>query len=599
MRYNSLLVLGVLASASLVACTEPAPTNTYGDPDQGAKSPEDLGQARDMGQSTTADMRDAARDMIDSPPDLGADDAAPDLPDSTPEMALPRCGDGRIDEGERCDDGELNSDVTPNACRQSCQPASCGDAVLDDGEQCDEGASNSQGPDRCRLNCMTPYCGDGVKDAAEACDDGDQDDSNSCTTLCTTCGNGSVDAGESCDDAQLPGLDGDGCAASCQVEPLWACSVSAPSTCWPRWSPDSQAFAGTGYGSTIALYADYAFVGMPNESTQGAGAGAVYVYQKAQGKWTYVKRWLPPAQSDGARFGQAISATSAGILVGAPGQTSSRGLSQAGAVYHFELNAGQWTNFGTRYEAPTPRAQAGFGFSIAGGYIGAPGINDLSFAGAIYPFAMRGSAVQISSPLSAPGGHGGAAFGFSMVEVMGGGVVVGAPQLDSSAAPSPINGGGAVFLAQPPQLGGSHTISLLRAGSSRAQLGVALAWTGKHLLVGAPNADSGLGSVVLFDARLSNPITLVSPQRLRGSGFGTALAGVDDTIWLGAPTSSAVYKATFNQARWSFGTPLISPEPQLNDEYGRAIAAQGSEVLVGAPAFDLNQAPNAGAVFVQ
>ena len=43
-----------------------------------------------------------------------------------------------------------------------------------------------------------------------------------------SCGNGIIEAGESCDDAN--GLNGDGCALDCQVEPCWACS-GEPSVC--------------------------------------------------------------------------------------------------------------------------------------------------------------------------------------------------------------------------------------------------------------------------------------------------------------------------------------------------------------------------------
>ena len=51
------------------------------------------------------------------------------------------CGDGVVAEGEACDDGDANSDVTPNSCRTSCRKPSCGDHVVDDGEMCDGDAA--------------------------------------------------------------------------------------------------------------------------------------------------------------------------------------------------------------------------------------------------------------------------------------------------------------------------------------------------------------------------------------------------------------------------------------------------------------------------
>jgi uncharacterized repeat protein (TIGR01451 family) len=41
------------------------------------------------------------------------------------------CGNAVLDEGEECDDGPLNSDTEPDACRTSCRRAGCGDGVAD------------------------------------------------------------------------------------------------------------------------------------------------------------------------------------------------------------------------------------------------------------------------------------------------------------------------------------------------------------------------------------------------------------------------------------------------------------------------------------
>jgi len=62
------------------------------------------------------------------------------------------CGDGNLDAGETCDNGALNSDVTPDACRTNCFPASCGDGVVDTGETCDDG--NTASGDGCDGACQ-------------------------------------------------------------------------------------------------------------------------------------------------------------------------------------------------------------------------------------------------------------------------------------------------------------------------------------------------------------------------------------------------------------------------------------------------------------
>jgi len=134
----------------------------------------------------------------------------------------PYCGDGVVDSTEGCDDGALNSDVAPDACRTSCVPASCGDGVVDSGETCDDGALNSDvAPDTCRTSCVPASCGDGVVDSGETCDAGALNSDvtpDACRTSCVpaSCGDGVVDSGEQCDDGNTS--DGDGCSSICQFQ---------------------------------------------------------------------------------------------------------------------------------------------------------------------------------------------------------------------------------------------------------------------------------------------------------------------------------------------------------------------------------------------
>ncbi len=68
------------------------------------------------------------------------------------------CGDGTVDDGEECDQGELNDDEEPNGCRTDCTAARCGDGVVDDGppnnENCDDG--NQLNGDDCPASCKLP-----------------------------------------------------------------------------------------------------------------------------------------------------------------------------------------------------------------------------------------------------------------------------------------------------------------------------------------------------------------------------------------------------------------------------------------------------------
>ena len=128
------------------------------------------------------------------------------------------CGNGAVDPGEECDDGDANSDTAADACRSICALPWCGDGVTDTGEACDEGLANSDtAPGACRTTCALAACGDGVLDPADACDDGNLTPGDGCEPDCTIgpvlCGNGALDAYEACDDGNL--TPGDGCEPDC------------------------------------------------------------------------------------------------------------------------------------------------------------------------------------------------------------------------------------------------------------------------------------------------------------------------------------------------------------------------------------------------
>lgn len=131
----------------------------------------------------------------------------------TTTTSMPECGNGMVEEGEACDDG--NDDETDD-CLSTCESASCGDGfVQTDVEECDDG--NDVDTDECTNMCTTAVCGDGVTlEGVEECDDGNELDTDDCLTGCVlpTCGDGFIQEGvEECDDANMENTDEcvDGC----------------------------------------------------------------------------------------------------------------------------------------------------------------------------------------------------------------------------------------------------------------------------------------------------------------------------------------------------------------------------------------------------
>jgi fibro-slime domain-containing protein len=198
----------------------------------------------------------------------------------------PVCGDGIVEAGETCDDGNSTPgdgcsgvcQVEPGySCPTQGQPCLkvwvCGNGIIDPGETCDD--ANTTSGDGCSSTCQaepgwtcpaggggdagapeagagdggTPggvctqnRCGDGIVQTGESCDDGNSASGDGCSATCqiekgwqcptagaactaAACGDGVVAGAEQCDDGNATA--GDGCGATCQVEPGWQCPTPA------------------------------------------------------------------------------------------------------------------------------------------------------------------------------------------------------------------------------------------------------------------------------------------------------------------------------------------------------------------------------------
>lgn len=186
-----------------------------------------------------------------------------------------KCGDGKIQADEACDDGNM---VTGDGCTMACQVeldwacptegqpcvslVMCGNGILSSTEVCDDG--NTVDGDGCSSNCgaidpgwecrvpgkpCIPDCGDGVITGQENCDDGNEMSGDGCSSTCLTepgwsctgttctqaqCGNGVQETGESCDLGPQNGLfygDGTGCSKTCTKEPTCRDATGATVAC--------------------------------------------------------------------------------------------------------------------------------------------------------------------------------------------------------------------------------------------------------------------------------------------------------------------------------------------------------------------------------
>ncbi|MBK6514128.1 MAG: DUF4215 domain-containing protein [Polyangiaceae bacterium] len=230
------------------------------------------------------------------------------------------CGDGVVDDGEDCDDGNTSAD---DGCSPACavdvgfectgEPsvcsALCGDGIIAGSEECDD--ENIAANDGCDATCgvETGYdcvgepsicatdCGDGILAGDEECDDNNAVAGDGCDLLCVvesgydcvgepsdcsgTCGDGVIAVGEEeCDDAGTTA--GDGCDATCQTELGWSC-MDEPSTCTTNCGDGTVAGAegcddgdntdGDGCSAACAEEAGFDCTGSPSNCVTTCGDG--------------------------------------------------------------------------------------------------------------------------------------------------------------------------------------------------------------------------------------------------------------------------------------------------------------------------------------
>jgi cysteine-rich repeat protein len=148
---------------------------------------------------------------------------------------IPLCGDGVLNGSEACDDGNaLSGDGCSSTCQlepgsdcstpgKPCIRSICGDGKLDPNELCDCGTDPTHLPSGCAASNGVFY-GDGKGCSLTCTKEPVCKDASGKTQACTVaCGDNRIDPGEDCDDGNL--VNGDGCSSTCTVERGFTCAA--------------------------------------------------------------------------------------------------------------------------------------------------------------------------------------------------------------------------------------------------------------------------------------------------------------------------------------------------------------------------------------
>jgi hypothetical protein len=246
------------------------------------------------------------------------------------------------------------------------------------------------------------------------------------------------------------------------------------------------------FGGAVALEGDLLAIGAPGDPSSSPGvdgdmfaggspgSGAVHVYERIAGSWTFA-HYIKSVDPDwGEGFGQVIALSEDALVVGVPEDDSTaHGVNgdpfadswtaqASGAAYVFRRSSNTWTQE-AYLKASTSKSQLRFGHAVAidgatvvvgtphekspaTGIHGSEGPQMLSGAGAAYLFEPSGSTWKQTAYVKASNTETGDGFGASLT-IDGGYLIVGAPGEDGGT-PGPIgdpqdnsaDGAGAAFV---------------------------------------------------------------------------------------------------------------------------------------------------------
>jgi hypothetical protein len=238
----------------------------------------------------------------------------------------------------------------------------------------------------------------------------------------------------------------------------------------------------------------------------------------------------PSMTESGAAFGAAVALSGDTLVVGAPDQGTGR-------AFVFHRVGREWIEDQV-LDGSRPGERFGASVAIAGDklVVGAPG--DDTMTGAAYEFARAAAVWMPTATLTAPGGVLGDELG-AAVAINATTTIVGAPNCRGTELP-PALPSGCVF-----EFGATTTAH--RDSNPGDRFGAAVATSGSLLVVGAPEDDSGIpgnrtdtsrpdaGAVYIYTLGGTTPTYLKAASPGAGDQFGAAVAIDGTLVVIGAP----------------------------------------------------------------
>ena len=364
------------------------------------------------------------------------------------------------------------------------------------------------------------------------------------------------------------------------------------------------------FGHSVAIDGETAVVGAPGHRPRGVATGAAYVFVRDDGAWTEQARLVA---SDGERhdhFGASVAIDGDTIVVGA-NLREYAGESKAGAAYVFDRQNGRWTEQQTLTATGSDSGDR-FGSSLAldGGtlLVGANRDDHVTRGpidqGSVYVFTRHDGRWSRQQTLRASDARQDDWFGYS-VAIDGGTAVIGAIEADNES----VDDAGAAYVFE--RRNGMWSERARLTASDRGQghrFGDSVAVDGTTVVVGADRWDvdgmDAVGKAYVYRRSGGDWIeraALTASDRAETDFFGDDVAIDGDVAVVGAPgygSVGSVYVFNRRGEAWSEDRQLSGSDTARRDSFGAILALDGTTTLVGAPHHDQDGFDKAGAAYV-
>lgn len=280
------------------------------------------------------------------------------------------------------------------------------------------------------------------------------------------------------------------------------------------------------FGSAVAAAQSWVVVGAPLDFVVSSPAGSAHIIST---NGTLIRSINNPAPGSADQFGASVAAVGSDrVLIGA--YLDDLGVVDSGTVYLFSTNGTLITTFTN----PAPAADSHFGQSIAAlgttkVLIGAPGSE------AAYIFSTNGTLLNTLTSAYAGGGFGAT-------------VAVAGP--DKVLIGSPYNGFAYLMSTNGTTLG-----MFINSNFAYGQFSHAMAPIGTDkVLISAPTS----GGAAFIYATNGTLLTTITNPPGGSSGFGSAVAVVDDKLFVGADSDSSFVGIAYLFSTFTYAGGVIS-----------------------------------------